>query len=73
MQMKTKTVTPKKAALNKPDVIRRPFDAEIDNGRIMIYTSDWDEFGELKWTASIITPERFKEIVKNYESLTAFL
>jgi hypothetical protein len=69
----TKVENSTNPALNKADVIRRPFDAEIDNGRIMIYTSEWDEFGELKWTANIISPERFKEVVKNYEALTAFL
>ncbi len=58
---------------NQINAERRPFDVKIQDGRIQIYTSDWDEFGEWKWTAHIIKTERFKEIVKSYEDLLTVL
>jgi len=57
----------------KLPVIRRPFDAEIKDGKVVIYTNHYDEFGDVVWTANFIEPERFKELAKKYWSIAAFL
>lgn len=57
----------------KLPVIRRPFDAEIKDGKVIIYTNHYDEFGDVVWNANFIEPERFKELAKKYWSTAAFL
>jgi hypothetical protein len=53
--------------LKQPAVIRRAFDVEKHNGKLMIYTSNWDEFGENVWTATIITETELRRIVEGMQ------
>lgn len=57
----------------KLPVVRRPFDAEIKDGKVIIYTNHYNEFGDVVWNANFIDPERFKELAKKYWSIAAFL
>ena len=58
---------------NKLPATRRSFDAELKDGRVIIYTKNYDEFWNTVWTENIIEPERFKELAKKYRSIAAFL